>query len=74
MPRNLLMFRKTAAGLTAANKHMRKKYRKPVVITLSVVLLNLCFGFDWKFTIINLIWLLPFDPNNEKDPGIVHRQ
>lgn len=49
---------KTAAALIAA---IDKKYAKPVIITLSVVILNLLFGFDAKFTIINLIWLLPID-------------
>ena len=35
-----------------------KKYRKPVVIISSVILLQLLFGFDPKFCLINLIWLL----------------
>ena len=39
---------------------MNKKYYKSIVITLSVVALNLIFGFDQKFTIINVIWLIPF--------------
>ncbi|HYK76873.1 MAG TPA: hypothetical protein VEV16_07845 [Daejeonella sp.] len=34
------------------------KYRKPLIITTSVVVLQLIFGFDPKFFIINLIWLL----------------
>jgi hypothetical protein len=34
------------------------KYKKPIVITLSLVLLQWVFGFDPKFTLINLIWLL----------------
>lgn len=33
------------------------KYRKPLVITLSVIVLQLIFGFDAKFCIINIIWL-----------------
>lgn len=37
---------------------MEKKYYKPIVITASVVALNIIFGFDPKFTIINMIWLL----------------
>ncbi|HRH39892.1 MAG TPA: hypothetical protein PK760_16195 [Flavobacteriales bacterium] len=37
--------------------HLRK-YRKPIIITSSVVVLQLAFGFDPKFCIINLIWLL----------------
>jgi hypothetical protein len=44
----------------AAINIMDKKYYKPIVITFSVAVLNLIFGFDPKFTIINLIWLLPF--------------
>jgi len=34
------------------------KYKKPIVITLSLVVLQWVFGFDPKFTLINLIWLL----------------
>lgn len=33
------------------------RYRKPVIITTSVVLLQVFFGFDPKFCIINIIWL-----------------
>ena len=34
------------------------KYKKPVIITTSVIVLQLLFGWDPKFFIINLIWLL----------------
>ena len=34
------------------------KYKKPVIITLSVIMLQLIFGFDSKFCIMNIIWLL----------------
>ncbi len=34
-----------------------RKYKKPVVITSSVIVLQLLFGFDPKFCIINIIWL-----------------
>lgn len=34
------------------------RYRKPIIITTSVVLLQVVFGFDPKFCIINLIWLV----------------
>jgi len=33
------------------------KYKKPLIITLSVIVLQLIFGFDPKFTLINIIWL-----------------
>ena len=33
------------------------KYKKPIIITVSITLLQLVFGFDPKFTIINIIWL-----------------
>lgn len=33
------------------------KYKKPIIITTSVVVLQLIFGFDAKFCIINIIWL-----------------
>jgi hypothetical protein len=32
--------------------------KKPVVITTSVIVLQLIFGWDAKFCIINIIWLL----------------
>ncbi|HMI08543.1 MAG TPA: hypothetical protein VK528_13425 [Flavobacterium sp.] len=34
------------------------KYKRPIVITTSIVALQLAFGWDAKFCIINLIWLL----------------
>lgn len=34
-----------------------QRYRKPIVITGSVVVLQVLFGFDPKFCIINIIWL-----------------
>ena len=34
------------------------KYKKPIIITLGLTVLNLYFGFDARFTIINLLWLL----------------
>jgi len=33
------------------------KHRRPIVITTSVAALQLAFGFDPKFCIINIIWL-----------------
>ena len=33
------------------------KYKKPIIITVSITVLQLVFGFDPKFTIINIIWL-----------------
>lgn len=41
--------------------HMKElliKYKKPIVITSAVIILQLLYGFDPKFLIINLIWLL----------------
>ena len=34
------------------------KYKKPIVITLGITILNIIFGFDARFTLINLLWLL----------------
>jgi len=34
------------------------KHKKPIVITTSLIVLQIVFGFDPKFTLINLIWLL----------------
>jgi len=33
------------------------QYKKAIIITLAVVALQLIFGFDPKFCIINIIWL-----------------
>jgi len=33
------------------------KYKKPIIITISITVLQLMFGFDPKFTLINIIWL-----------------
>ena len=34
------------------------KYKKPIIITTSVIVLQLIWGFDPKFCLINIIWLL----------------
>lgn len=34
------------------------KYKKPLVITLGITILNVVYGFDARFTVINLLWLL----------------
>jgi hypothetical protein len=34
------------------------RYKRPIIITISVIALQLIFGFDPKFFIINIIWLL----------------
>jgi hypothetical protein len=49
---------KHAVEQIVAIKPFIKKYHKPIVITSSVIVLQLLFGFDAKFFIINLIWLL----------------
>ncbi|CAL43664.1 conserved hypothetical protein [Flavobacterium psychrophilum] len=33
------------------------KYNKPIIITASITVLQLIWGFDPKFSVINLIWL-----------------
>ncbi|WP_289035552.1 hypothetical protein [uncultured Flavobacterium sp.] len=33
------------------------KYKKSIIIATSVIVLQLIFGFDPKFCIINIIWL-----------------
>jgi hypothetical protein len=38
-------------------KDVLLKYKKPLVITTSVIVLQLVFGFDPKFCIINVVWL-----------------
>ncbi|MFN5620759.1 MAG: hypothetical protein ACK478_05610 [Flavobacteriales bacterium] len=38
-------------------KQIIAKYKKPIIITLSIIVLQLIFGFDPKFTLINIIWL-----------------
>lgn len=39
-------------------KEILLKYKKPLLIVSSITILQLCFGFDPKFCIINLVWLL----------------
>jgi|GEM_PF-547420 len=39
-------------------KKLMLKYKKPIIITVSIIILQLIWGFDPKFCIINLIWLL----------------
>ena len=39
-------------------KEILLKYKKQIIVTVSVIVLNLLFGFDAKFTIINFIWIL----------------
>jgi hypothetical protein len=34
------------------------RYKKPIVITAGITILNILYGFDPRFTIINLLWLL----------------
>jgi len=34
------------------------RYKKPIIITISVIVLQICFGFDIKFCLMNLIWLM----------------
>jgi hypothetical protein len=38
-------------------KELIFKYKKQIIITASVILLQVIFGFDPKFTLINFIWL-----------------
>ncbi|MFT3743901.1 MAG: hypothetical protein QM785_06350 [Pyrinomonadaceae bacterium] len=40
------------------NKQFWSKYKKAIIITTSVIVLQLIFGFDPKFCLINIIWLL----------------
>ena len=46
-----------AATRAAAIKALFSKYRKPIIIIGSLIVLQLLFGFDPKFCIINIIWL-----------------
>lgn len=46
------------AALPDAVKRIPAFYRKALLISISVVLLQIWFGFDPKFCIMNLIWLL----------------
>lgn len=49
--------KKAVASLDAARRTFWIRYKKPIIITTSVVVLQLIFGFDPKFCIINIIWL-----------------
>ncbi|HMG82171.1 MAG TPA: hypothetical protein VK559_03980 [Ferruginibacter sp.] len=33
------------------------KHKKKIIITFSIIILDIIFGFDAKFTLINIIWL-----------------
>jgi len=33
------------------------KHRKFLIILIGIIALNCCFGFDARFTIINLLWV-----------------
>jgi len=35
-----------------------KENRKTLIIICGIVVLNLVYGFDARFTLINLLWLL----------------
>jgi ABC-type transport system involved in Fe-S cluster assembly fused permease/ATPase subunit len=39
------------------NKDFILKNKKPIIITISVIVLQLIWGFDPKFCLINFIWL-----------------
>lgn len=49
--------KKAAANQVVAINTFWQKYRKPIVIITAVVILQLIYGFDPKFCIINIIWL-----------------
>lgn len=37
--------------------HFFNRYKKAIIITTSLLILQLIWGFDPKFCIINIIWL-----------------
>jgi hypothetical protein len=41
--------------MTMKNKIIH--YKKQIIIIIGIVVLNLIYGFDARFTIINLLWL-----------------
>jgi hypothetical protein len=38
-------------------KNFILRFKKPIIILTSVILLQVIYGFDPKFCIINIIWL-----------------
>jgi hypothetical protein len=38
-------------------KKILLQYKKPIIITMALVVLQLIWGFDPKFCLINIIWL-----------------
>ncbi|KAB2916907.1 MAG: cytochrome O ubiquinol oxidase [Bacteroidetes bacterium] len=38
-------------------KEFFKKYKKPILITSTIIILNVVYGFDARFTVINIVWL-----------------
>jgi hypothetical protein len=55
-------------------KHFFLKYKKPIVITTSITILQIIWGFDPKFCIINIVWLLvlTIKYENEKSFSTMH--
>ncbi len=39
-------------------KDLMVRNKKPLLIISGIIILNLIFGFDARFTLINLLWLL----------------
>jgi len=39
-------------------KSLYSKYKKTIIISVSITILQLIWGFDPKFSLINIIWLL----------------
>jgi len=39
-------------------KSLYSKYKKTIIITVSITILQLIWGFGAKFSLINIIWLL----------------
>ena len=39
-------------------KETISRYKKPIVIIVGITILNIVYGFDARFTLINLLWLL----------------
>lgn len=36
-----------------------KSKHKLLLVILALLILNICMGFDLRFTIINLVWCIP---------------
>ena len=58
LPHSHAAHQEVAAAKIVDMRAFVSRYKKILIITTSVCVLDIAFGFDIKFTIINMVWLL----------------